>query len=297
VTALLRGNLRLAHTHLERGLALYDPDIHDDVSIDSVVAAIGISIFSTCGWVLWLLGYPEQARIRCDEALERAQSLAHPYTLARTQYYHNIVHQLRREPQVVQAQAEIAIAVATEQAFAFPLALGTISQGWSLAVQGQGAEGLQQLRQGIELQRSTGGECLLPHVLALLSETYHVIGKSEEGLKVLSEALLVAETTGEQHYLAELYRLKGELILSQTAPDAHEAELCFQKALETARQQAAKSWELRAAMSLARLWLKQKKREQAHDLLAPTYNWFTEGFDTADLQDARALLDALALEM
>jgi predicted ATPase len=235
--------------------------------------------------------------MRCDEALERAQSLAHPYTLARTLYYHNIVHQLRREPQVVQAQAEIAIAVATEQAFTFPLALGTISRGWSLAVQGQGAAGLKQLRQGIELQRSTGGECLLPHVLALLSEAYHVIGKSEEGLTVLSEALLIAETTGEQHYLAELYRLKGELILSQTAPDAHAAELCFQKALETARQQAAQSWELRAAMSLARLWQQQRKREQAHDLLAPIYNWFTEGFDTVDLQDARALLDALAQEM
>jgi predicted ATPase len=235
--------------------------------------------------------------MRCDEALERAQSLAHPYTLARTLYYHNIVHQLRREPQVVQAQAEIAIAVATEQAFAFPLALGTISRGWSLAVQGQGAAGLKQLCEGIELQRSTGGECLLPHVLALLSETYHFMGQPEEGLKVLSEALLVAETTGEQLYLAELYRLKGELILSQTDPDAHEAELCFQKALETARQQAAKSWELRAAMSLARLWLKQRKREQAHDLLAPIYNWFTEGFDTADLQDARALLDVLGLEM
>ena len=167
-------------------------------------------------------------------------------------------------------------------------------RGWALAMQGQGAEGLTQLRQGLDAYRATGAEFQRPHFLSMLAEVHRSLGQPEAGLTALSEALALVETTGERYYEAELHRLKGELLLQQAAPEVSHAETCFQQALDIARRQQAKSLELRAAMSLGRLWQQQGKRQEAQALLAGVYHWFTEGFDTADLQEAKALLHAVS---
>jgi predicted ATPase len=171
--------------------------------------------------------------------------------------------------------------------------MGTIFQGWALAVQGQGEEGFAQIRQGLAAYRTTGAEILLPHMLALLAEAYGQAGQPEARLAALAEALGLVDKTGERTWEAELHRLRGELLLSR-ANTIEEVEVCFRQALEIARQQQTKSLELRAAMSLSRLWQYQDKRDAARQLLSPIYDWFTEGFDTADLQEARALLEELS---
>jgi predicted ATPase len=167
-------------------------------------------------------------------------------------------------------------------------------RGWALADQGRVAEGIAQIRQGLPAWQATGTAIWQPYFLALLAEACAQGGHVEEGLALLTEALAIVDRTGEGLYEAEVYRLRGVSLLRQDNPDATLAEACFQQALDVSRRQQAKSWELRTAMSLSRLWQQQGKRQEAHDLLAPVYNWFTEGFDTADLQDAKALLDELS---
>jgi predicted ATPase len=186
------------------------------------------------------------------------------------------------------------MALSTDQGFPCCGAWGTILRGWALAEQGQRAEGIAQMRQGIAAWRATGAELQRPYYLALLAEAYGTAGQTEEGLRVLTEALTAVHPTGERQHAAELYRLTGELRLQQDVPDAHEAERGLRQAIDVARHQQAKSLELRAAISLSRLWQQQGKRAEACELLAPIYGWFTEGFDTVDLQEAKALLEALA---
>ena len=191
--------------------------------------------------------------------------------------------------------------MATAQSFALARASGLIMYGWAIAVQEHSTEGLVQIRQGLDMYRSTGAEYQRPHFLALLAEASGLLGQPEGGLAALEEAVTLIEKTGERYYEAELHRQRGELLLlraaksppAQDSQDQHEAETCFQHALAVARHQQAKSLELRAAMSLACLWQRQGKCAEAYDLLAPVYGWFSEGFDTADLIDAKALLDEL----
>jgi predicted ATPase len=163
-------------------------------------------------------------------------------------------------------------------------------------MQGQGEAGLAQLRQGLAAVVATGQELLRPLCLVLLAEAAEHAGQVEEGLHLLAEALTVLEASGQGDLLAEAYRLQGSLLLRQSVTATVQAEACFQQALTIARRQKARSWELRAATSLARLWQQQGKRAEARELLAPIYSWFTEGFDTADLRDARTLLSTLATE-
>jgi len=201
--------------------------------------------------------------------------------------------------------------LATEQGFPYFLAAGTVMRGRTLAEQGRVEEGIAQMQQGMAAFRATGAEIARPYWLALLAEAYGKGGQIEEGLGVLTEALATVDKTGERYYEAELYRLKGTLTLQKLsvasnqlsvtnprplAPDPQaeaEAEVWFHKAIEIARRQQAKSLELRAVMSLSQLWQRQGKRAEAHRLLAEIYGWFTEGFDTPDLQEAKALLDSL----
>ena len=185
------------------------------------------------------------------------------------------------------------IALSGEQGSAQWLARGTILRGWALAWQGQGAEGLAQMCQGLSAFRATGAEGRRTCFLALLAEGYRGTGEVQEGLRVLAEALAAAHNSGERYCEAELHRLTGELLLLQSADQHAAAEACFHQALAIARRQQAKSWELRAAMSLARLWQQQGKQAEAHELLAPIYGWFMEGFDTPDLKEARVLLAEL----
>jgi predicted ATPase len=240
------------------------------------------------------LGFSTQALQRNQEALTLAQALAHPPSLAFAQHYTAYLHHHRREVPELQAQAEVLLTLATAQGLPFFVGCGTCWRGWALAVQGQGEAGLAQMHQGLVTLLATGQTLSRPPWLIMLAEAAGYSGQAEEGLRLLAEALAAFEASGRGDMLAEAYRLQGELLLRQATPDAPQAEACFQQALTIARRQQAKSWELRIALSLSRLWQQQGQRATAHDLLAPLYGWFTEGFDTADLRGARILLEELA---
>jgi predicted ATPase len=245
-------------------------------------------------WSQWALGFPAQALARSHEALTLARDVSHLYSLSFALVLAGVLHQFRREVQATQEQAEAMIALSTAQGFPLLLAWGTIVRGWALAVQGQGEEGLAQIRQGLAAYRATRAELHQPYLLGLLAEAYGQAGQPEAGLAALAEALGLVDKTGERYWEVELHRLKGELLLAVSPAHHAEAAICYHRALNVARRQQAKSLELRVAMSLARLWRHQGKRAEAYELLVPIYGWFTEGFDTADLQEAKALLEALA---
>jgi predicted ATPase len=288
------GAFALSRTHLEQGRALLEPQEHANVH-----PALGRIRDSGWLWLLqlgrtlWMLGYPAQAVQRSQEALTLAHALAHPFVLVDALYVSALIQRHRREWQTVQAHTEAMLALATEHGFARNVALGVLFRGMALAAQGQNAAGLAQMRQGLVAYRATGSAVGMSGHLAHLAEAYMQVGQVDEGMHLLAEALAMVDTTGERHTEAELHRLRGELLLRQAVPEVQAAEACFHEALAVARRQQAKSWELRAAMSLARLWQQQGKRAEAYKLLAPVYAWFTEGFDTADLQEAKALLAAL----
>jgi predicted ATPase len=279
--------------HLEQGMTLNVPPLEHAPAFLYGHGA-GVVCMSWLALILWLLGYPDQAQQRGHEALTRARQLAQPLGLAFALDWVAWLHQLRREPQATQDQAEAAMALCTEQGFAQLLAFGRVLRGWVLAARQQGEDGITHIRQGLAAYQATGAAVGRPQQLALLAEAHGQVGQAEAGLAVLTEALTVVGHTGERSYEAELHRLTGQLLLARSGAHHTEAEACFRQALDMARRQQAKSLELRAAVSLSRLWQQQGKCTEAYDLLAPVYGWFTEGFDTADLQDARALLDALA---
>ena len=304
------GELASGRVHLEQSIALYNPHEHRSLAFLYAGFDPGMDSASHAAHVLWLLGYPDQALKRNHEALIWAQELSHPYSLAHGLGLAAIVHQLRRERHAVQERAEAVVALSREQGFAWESAQGTILQGWILVEQGQKEEGLAKMCQGLAAYRATGAESWQPYFLALLAEVYGKGGQPEEGLSVLSTALAQVDKTEERNYEAELYRLKGALMLQQfkvqgsqlkvkrgsefeVRSSESEAEECFLKAIEIARRQQAKSLELRATVSLARLWQRQGKYHAARNTLSEIYGWFTEGFDTADLQEAKALLEEL----
>jgi predicted ATPase len=297
-TTVNLGDLASAREHTEQGLTLYDPQQHRSHAFSYGGHDPGVCGRDFAAWALWLLGYPDQALKRGHEALTLAKELSYRHSIAYALGHSSIFHQLRREGKAVQELAEAVITLSTEQGFPVPLARGMILQGWALVEQGHREEGMVQLRQGLATYRATGSELWRPHFLALLAEACGKVGQAEEGLNVLAEALAVIDRTEERVYEAELYRLKGELTLQSKVQgpksEVEEAEACFHKAIEVARKQQAKSWELRASTSLARLWRQQGKTTEAHRMLSEVYGWFTEGFDTKDLQEAKGLLEELA---
>jgi predicted ATPase len=284
------GEFTAAQEHLDRAIALYTPYGYHPRAVQNS----GVVCLSYMAWTLWYLGYPDQAVQRSQEAVARAQELSHPYSLTFALDFAAWLYQYRRETDAAHQEVRAAITLAKEQAFPLWWAMGTPLEGWAHAKKGKSQEGLQQLRQGMTAFRDTGATVFWPNILALLAESYASTGQIAAGLHVLEDALTTAQQNGEHMYEAELQRLNGELLLQLSLDNATEAEACFHQALTIARRQQAKSLELRAATSLARLWHSQGKRQDAYELLAPVYNWFTEGFDTADLMDAKALLDELA---
>jgi predicted ATPase/class 3 adenylate cyclase len=292
-TLYFLGDYAVARTHCEQGIALSDPTTQRAQALRQG-EALGVRCLATAACTLWCLGYPAQAVRRSQEALTLAQALAHPFSLGVAQMWAAYLHYHLREAAVVQAQAEPLLALATAQRFPLLVGFGTCWRGWALAMQGESEAGLAQLRQGLAAVVTLAQEVARPRYLLLLAEASGHAGQAEEGLCLLAEAVAVLEANGQGDLLAEAYRLQGVLLLRQAVPDAAQAEACFQQALTIARQQQARSWELRAAVSLARLWQQQGKRQDAHGLLASVYGWFTEGFDTADLQEAKAVLEALA---
>jgi predicted ATPase len=285
------GELALSRFHLEQGIALYDRQqsrSHEfRYGLDPGVNCLLVA------WPLWVLGYPDQALERSREALTLAQEISHPYSLAYALQSAMRLHRFRREVQAAREQAEDLVTLSDQQGFAQWRAGGTMMCGWALTVQGQEGEGMAQMHHGLTAWRAMGIEAGLPYWLAMLAEAYGSTGQVEAGRGVLAEALTLVGTTEERWWEAELHRLTGELLLARSMENAAEVEACFRQALDIARRQEAKALELRAAVSLSHLWQQQGKRAEAYELLAPIYGWFTEGLDTADLQEAKALLEEL----
>jgi DNA-binding winged helix-turn-helix (wHTH) protein/predicted ATPase len=291
-TLFFLGDYAAARTHCEQGMACLNPPAPPAQALYRGPAP-GVGCLVIAAQTLWCLGYPAQAVRRSQEALAQAQTLGHPYSFVFAQNYAASLHHHLRDAPAVQAQAEALLALATAQEFPLWAGVGTFWRGWMLAMQGQATAGLTQMHQGLAGVLATGTTLARPSCLVLLAESAEHTGQVTEGLRLLAEVLVELEAGGRGHMLAEAYRLQGVLLLQQAVPAPAQAEACFQQALAIARRQQARSWELRAAMSLSRLWQQQGQRAAAYDLLAPLYGWFTEGFDTADLQEARALLEEL----
>ena len=251
VTLFYLGELPRARMHLEQGESLYDPQ---QLRSPTFVLDPMVACRAYAALVLWWLGYPDQALRKSQEALSLAQDLAHPHSLAFALDFGAWLHQLRREEHGALERAEAAVTLSTEQGFALWAAVGTFWRGWILAERGQVGEGIAYMRQSFAAWRATGADVWQPHMLALLAEVQGKVGRAEEGLHALAEARTLVNKTGERFYEAEMHRLQGELLLQRAIPEPQQAEVCFHQALAMARHQEAKSLELRAAMSLSRLW-------------------------------------------
>ncbi len=281
------GELIACRRTVEQGIALFDPRQHRIPNWPG--GQSGEQCYLYGAFALWVLGYPDQAVQRAERALILAEELANPVNLMCTLDFIALVHVFRREPAAARHRAQAAMEMSAEQRTPWFLAYGTVLHGWAQAAQDQLEDGISEIHQGIATFRATRSQIWLPYFLALQAATYGRAKRLDDGLASVAEALALADE--ERCWPAELYRIKGELLL---ASDNHaDAERSFFQALDIARHQQAKSWELRAAMSLSSLWRDQGKRQEARDLLTPVYDWFTEGFDTADLKEAKALLDEL----
>jgi predicted ATPase len=290
-TLLWLGEFSAARVHLEHGLAVYDPQQHDTHDL-LYEADPWLGCLGALSMTLWCLGYPDQAQQRSAEALAMAHELSHPYSLARVLVDAAYLHWFCRDWARLQERAEALRALAAAHGFAELYARATYRSGLALVKQGHVAAGLAQFHESMDaLQVMQSGDARALR-LTQLAELYRYTGQSETGLHTLAAAM--AADTEERLDAVERYGIQGELLLLLPCPDTRQAESCFQHALTLARHQQARSLELRAAMSLSRLWQRQGKRDAAHQLLAPIYRWFTEGFGTTDLQEAQALLDTRA---
>ena len=295
----LQGNLDAARTHQEQALAIYDPEQHQ-AHVFAHGVDPGIRALNFLTLTLWLQGYPDQALKRSMEALALAQKLAYGPTLAFTLAYASELHQLRRESSLAREHAEAVVTLSTEHGLPYWLAWGTFFGGWALTERDHLAEGIARMSEGLAADRAAGGEDQRSYFLALLADCHRRAGDRETGMRLLDEAMAILDKAGERCFEAELHRLKGVMLLDELngndgASDSIDAaEACFRKAIEVARAQGARSLELRAVSSLARLWRRAGRIAEARQALSEIYGWFTEGFDTADLRDAKALLEALA---
>ena len=288
-----QGDIIDVSNHSRRCLQFYNPDQHL-----AGIAAYNQNPGIVCGYLDaladWVLGYPTQASQAMDRTLAHAKELEHPYSVAIVLLFSAQLAQLRREPEPASMLAEEALKVSVEIGAPAMALWCLLPRGWARAQQGDVAGGIEDIRESMDRRRAFRMGAVWPWYLALVADAYGAIGKIDEGLSALDEALDWVQRNDERLYAAEVHRIRGELLLRQPVPDLAQAEDCFEQALAFARDQQAKSWELRAAMSLARLWHQNGRSDDAHGLLAPVYGWFTEGFDTADLQDAKALLEQLS---
>jgi class 3 adenylate cyclase/predicted ATPase len=289
-TLFFRGRFASSRSHQEEALTLYDP-----ISQRSLVGQAGfgprVGVRGFLGLALFCLGFPDQALAQSNAAIAEARRLAHPPSLAVSLTLGARVLSLVGDNAALDERADQLVAVTTEQGFAYWGAAGDIFRGWAKAKNGDLTEGISLLRSGSTAFRATGAEVYVPHHTALLARAYEIAGQIDEAVTLLDDALQIVERTGERWLEAELYRHQGQLLLRQGHSEA--AEELYRKALGIAEEQEAKLWELRAVGSLARLRRDQGRRAEARNLLVPVYGWFTEGFDTPDLKEAKALLDEL----
>jgi predicted ATPase len=290
---IFSGDHRAALAHVETAVSLYRPDEHRD-SAFRYGQDIGVSAFLILSWSLWHCGYPDRSARAADRALAYSQELVHAHTLAHALYYAGLAAAFARDVATACARSNDCVAVASEHGFPVWAAGGRILQGWADAQRGEATTGIARIRDGMAAAEATGTRLNKPLHLALLAEALALARKIGEALAALDDASAQAAVSGETGWDAEIHRLRGELTARLPYPDPAKAENSFRTALAIAREQGTRGYELRAATSLARLWREQGRRGKARDLLAPVYGSFTEGFDTPDLKDAKALLDQLA---
>jgi class 3 adenylate cyclase/predicted ATPase len=293
MTLFFLGEFVLARNHLEQGIALVDTEAQRALAMRYGVAP-KVLCLAYAAWVLWFLGYPDQAKRQGLNALSLARELDHPYSLASALTFTLGLYRHLRDEYAAEELLETLNSIASEHGFAQRLATELTQRGWVSVSRGHVEEGIALMRQGLSDLKAMGLEIHQPLSLPVLALAYGKLGQIDEGLGILFDAEIAMDQTSANCPRAELHWCRGELFLLQTPPDACQAESCFQQALNVARRQQAKSWELRAATSLARLWQSQGKHREAYELLHPVYSWFTEGFDTADLKEAKALLQELA---
>jgi class 3 adenylate cyclase/predicted ATPase len=288
------GALLRANEHLELAISFYNPVRDRALAFRYGGADAGVQCLSIAALNLWQLGYPDQALKRGNEALALAHDLSHPFTVAFAKSFVGVLRQLRREAGATQENADAVIALSAEHGLTDYLAFATSLRGCAIAEQGCNEEGIAQIQEGLTASRASGVELWRPYFLCQLAPAYMEMGRFDDGLGALIGALDAANEHEIRNYEAEALRLKGELLLKRNDSDIAEAQGCFERAIEIAPKQSSKSWELRATTSLARLFARQDHRVEARTMLADIYNWFTEGFDTADLKDATVLLEELA---
>jgi len=253
-----------------------------------------VIILSWRSLALWMLGFPEAALTDANRALKDADELGHAATLMNAQGLTSSTHVLCGNYATANGPFDQLVTLADEKGSLFWKAIGMMGQGWILALTGRASDGVEKLTAALNTWRSTGATLCVPTWLSGLARAYAKLGQFDDAWRCIGEAMTTVETTNERWFEAYTHHIAGEIALMSPEPDAAKAEAYFERALAVARKQQAKSWELRAAMGLARLKRDQGKRDEAHDLLAPVYGWFTEGFDTLDLKEAKTLLDELA---
>jgi predicted ATPase len=291
VVHFVAGQFQSARDHLERGIALYDIQTHGGHALRYVEDDPGVTCLSFVARALWMLGFPDQAVKRSEQAITVAKATAHAGSIAEAMIWRADLALSRREILDAREKAASALALSTEHGLPTWTGYAAIMHGLALSEQGQGAQGVAQIREALSMIAASGDQLNCPYFLAMLAQALGKAGQVDEGLSALEKAIESSRRFGVPNWDAELQRRKGELLLTGNNVDRCAAEICFRRAIDIARGQSARSLELRAAISLAQVLAGKGERQRAYDLLAPIYGWFTEGFETADLKDAKALLD------
>jgi predicted ATPase len=292
LSLLFTGEIAGGWGHLDQTIALYDAAEHRPLAT-RFGQDVGVAALIFRSWALWLLGYPDAALRDADDALRKAREIGQAATLMYALFHVAIPYTLCGNHAAAAAYAQEQVTLAEEKGSQFWKATGIINHGGALALAGSASDAIEMLISGIAAVRTTGATLHTPLFLQHLARAHAELGQFEKAWRCIGEAMTAVETTKEKWCEAEVHRVAGEIALKSPEPDATKAQAYFERALPVAQAQQAKSWELRAATSMAQLWRDQRKRQEAHDLLAPIYNWFTEGFDTLDLKEARVLLDEL----
>jgi predicted ATPase len=287
------GDIAEGRAHYDRAIALYVPAEHRPLAT-RFGQDVRVSTLSFRSLALWVLGYPEAALVDTEHALKDAREIGHAATLMYALGHASMTHLQCGNYAAANAEANELIALADEKGSVQWKAFGMTNRGCVLALTGKASNAIQMISSGFNVLQPTGATLFVPMDLSYLASAYAELGKFDDAWRCIGEAMTAIETTKERWFEAEIHRMAGQIALMAAAPDATKAEVYFERSLAVARKQQAKSWELRAAMSMARLWRDQGKRDEARALLAPVYGWFTEGFDTLDLKEAKALLDELA---
>jgi predicted ATPase len=292
MSLLATGDIAESQAHLDRSIALYDPGEHRPLAMRFGMD-LRASTLSYRSFASWFLGYPEAALAAADLALKDAREIGQAATLMYTLNFMPLTYIYCGDYAAAKAQADEVVALADEKGSLFWKAFGMMNQGWLFALTGKASDAVQMITSGITAWRSTGATLWAPLRMSHLARAFAELGQFDDAWRSVGEAITAVKTAKERWCETEIHREAGEIALMSPEADAAKAEACFERALAIARAQQAKSWELRAGMSMARLWRDQGKRQQARNLLAPVYSWFTEGFETLDLKDAKTLLDEL----